>query len=72
VKDERYVQDNIIEKVLVNKVEPLYVELKTFVDCVRKNESFPVTVEQAVNNLRICEKIEEVIGWDTKVMKVPL
>jgi len=72
VKDERYLQDNIIEKVLVNKVEPLYVELKQFVDCVRKNEAFPVTVEQAVNNIRICEQMEEAIGWDTKVMKVPL
>lgn len=55
--NEKYVQENVMEKVLINKVEPLKVELKTFVDCVRKGEEFPVTAEQAVNNLRICELI---------------
>lgn len=55
---EKYMQENIIEKVLVNKVEPLKVELRTFIDCVKKNTEFPVTPEQAVNNLRICEKIK--------------
>lgn len=69
IKDERYVQDNIIEKVLVNKVEPLYDELKTFVDCVQKNKEFPVTLEQAINNLKICETLEEKIGWNIISMK---
>ncbi|MCZ7395520.1 MAG: Gfo/Idh/MocA family oxidoreductase [Candidatus Methanoperedens sp.] len=55
---EKYTQENIIEKVLVNKVEPLKVELRTFIDCVKKNTEFPVTPEQALNNLRICEKIK--------------
>lgn len=55
---EKYTQENIIEKVLVNKVEPLKVELRTFVDCVKKNTEFPVTPEQALNNLRICEMIK--------------
>lgn len=57
MENERYIQENIIEKVLVNKVEPLKVELKTFIDCIKKNKDFPVTPEQALNNLRICEKI---------------
>jgi predicted dehydrogenase len=69
IKDERYVQDNIIEKVLVNKVEPLYVELKTFIDCVQKQKPFPVTLSQAVENIRICETLEEGIGWDIISMK---
>jgi len=55
----RYVQENIIEKVLVNKVEPLKEELRTFVDCIKKREHFPVTLEQAVINLRIAEGILE-------------
>jgi len=55
---EKYTQENIIEKVLVNKVEPLKVELRTFVDCVKKNTQFPVTPEHALNNLRICDKIK--------------
>jgi len=53
----KYTQENIVEKVLVNKVEPLKVELKTFIDCVRKDREFPVTIEQAVLNLKIVEEI---------------
>jgi predicted dehydrogenase len=45
--------------VLVNKVEPLKEELKTFVGCVKEGEQFPVTAEQAVLNLRIVEEIKE-------------
>ena len=68
-KDDRYAQENIIEKVLLNKVEPLYVELETFVDCVKHHQAFPVTPEQAVNNLRICEEVERGLQWDTISMK---
>ena len=56
--DSRYVQENIIEKVLVNKVEPLKEELKLFVDCVKEGKQFPITAEQAVLNLRIVEEIK--------------
>ena len=55
--DCRYVQENIIEKVLVNKVEPLKEELKTFIECVKDRKQFPITPEQAVLNVRIVEKI---------------
>lgn len=57
VENERYVQENIIEKVMVNKVEPLKVELQTFLDCARRGKPFPVTPEQATEDLRICEEI---------------
>ena len=56
--DSRYVQENIIEKVLVNKVEPLKEELKLFVECVKEGKQFPITAEQAVLNLRIVEEIK--------------
>ncbi len=59
LENERYTQENIIEKVLVNKVEPLKVELKTFVDYVRQGKSFPVTPEEALKNLVICEEIKK-------------
>ncbi len=59
MENDKYTQENIIEKVLVNKVEPLKVELKTFIDCVKKNSEFPITPEQALNNLRICEEIKK-------------
>lgn len=57
VENEKYMQENVIEKVLVNKVEPLKVELRTFVDCVKSNKEFPITVGQALNNIKICEEI---------------
>ncbi len=56
-ENERYVQENIIEKVLVNKVEPLKVELATFLDCAKQGKSFPITPDQAAANLAICEEI---------------
>ena len=55
--NERYVQENVIEKVLVNRVEPLNQELQVFVDCVRTQRPFPVTPEQGARNLEICERI---------------
>ncbi|MCJ7445388.1 MAG: Gfo/Idh/MocA family oxidoreductase [Methanotrichaceae archaeon] len=61
-ENERYTQENIIEKVLVNKVEPLKVELKTFMDCVRSGKEFPVTPQEALLNLRICQEISKGIG----------
>ncbi|RJQ27851.1 MAG: gfo/Idh/MocA family oxidoreductase [Peptococcaceae bacterium] len=57
--DSRYMQENIISKVLVNKVEPLKEELKTFIGCVQEGRPFPVTVGQAVENLRIVEEIKK-------------
>lgn len=55
--DERYVQENVIEKVLVNRIEPLNCELQTFVDCARQGRPFPITLEQGTANLAICEQI---------------
>jgi len=48
LENERYMQENIIDKVLVNKVEPLKVELKAFLDSVRSGKSFPVTPKEAL------------------------
>jgi predicted dehydrogenase len=54
---ERYVQENIIEKVMVNKLEPLKRELSTFIECVNAGTPFPITPDQAISNLQICETI---------------
>jgi predicted dehydrogenase len=53
----RYVQENITEKVMVGKVEPLRTELVTFIECARDGKAFPVTPEQGVENVRVCEDI---------------
>ncbi|MHA1755076.1 MAG: Gfo/Idh/MocA family oxidoreductase [Candidatus Odinarchaeia archaeon] len=54
----RYTQENVIEKVLINKVEPLKRELMEFINCIRFNKIFPVTFEQAILNLQIVEVIK--------------
>ena len=59
IEDEKYTQENIIEKVLINKIEPLKVELKTFVDAVEKHKEFPVTPEQAVRNIELANFIRK-------------
>jgi predicted dehydrogenase len=57
LEDDRYVQENIIEKVMVNKLEPLKLELSTFLACAAQGKPFPITPSEAVENLEICEEI---------------
>lgn len=62
IEDDRYVQENIIEKVLVNKVEPLKVELMTFIESVKNNKPFPISLEDGLRNLAICAKISNYLN----------
>lgn len=55
---DRYVQENIVEKVLVGKKEPLRTELSTFLQSIKSGKEFPVTPEEAINNLEVCENIK--------------
>jgi len=55
------VQENIIEKVMVNTVEPLKRELETFIDCVDRNQPFTIPPGQAIHNLEFCEKVSSAI-----------
>jgi predicted dehydrogenase len=57
IEGERYSQETTIEKVQVNKSEPLKKELKTFLRAVRDRKNFPVTPKQALNNLILCKQI---------------
>jgi len=57
IDHERYVQENIIEKVVINKIEPLRTELAAFLNCVNNQTSFPVTIDEALYNLKICDSI---------------
>lgn len=57
LKDGRYHQENLVEKVMVNKVEPLKEELSKFIYCVQNGTRFPVSIDDAINNMLICEEI---------------
>ena len=56
-ENERYTQECLTEKVQVNWGEPLKRELSTFLSCVKSGKPFPVTPQQGLFNLQICEKI---------------
>ncbi|RLI81427.1 gfo/Idh/MocA family oxidoreductase, partial [Archaeoglobales archaeon] len=43
-------------------VEPLKVELTKFVECIDKDQEFPVRIDEAVKNLEICEIIKSQIS----------
>ena len=53
----RYIQENLVEKVMVKKVEPLREELKTFVDCSKHHMPFPVSLDDGICNMIICDAI---------------
>lgn len=74
VENSRYMQDNIIEKVLVNKVEPLKVELSTFIKCVQEKRPFPITPLEALKNLEICDEIKAQIQIKNpqQLQKIPI
>jgi len=55
--DKRYIQENIVEKITIGKLEPLRIELQTFLQCVKTRVPFPVSVDQATKNLITCENI---------------
>lgn len=57
LEDARYIQESIMEKVLVNQSEPLKRELSTFIECAKSGKKFPVTPQQGLFNLQVCEKI---------------
>jgi len=57
IDNNRYMQENIIEKVLVTKQEPLRRELKAFLTCASAKKPFLVTPEQALLDLQVAEKI---------------
>ena len=60
-ENSTYKQENIIEKVLTSKIEPLRVELKTFLNCIKKGKEFPISALEGVFNLKICEEIKRLI-----------
>lgn len=59
IDNNRYTQENIIEKVLVTKQEPLRRELITFLSCAAAKKPFLVTPEQALLDLQVAEKISQ-------------
>jgi predicted dehydrogenase len=66
VENERYIQENIVEKVQVAKKEPLRTELQTFLECVKSGKQFPVTPHQALKNLEMCELIQQTMGGECR------
>lgn len=68
-ESERYVQENVVEKVMVNKIEPLKKELSTFVQCAKEGKTFPLTIAQAIRNVQICEEIKHKSAHKTEIQQ---
>jgi len=56
-KNGLYRQENVIENLLVNRVEPLKIELETFLRAAHEKKPFPVTLDQGLENIRVCDAI---------------
>lgn len=54
-----YRQEQVTEKIVVPRAEPLRIELTEFVRCVNEGSAFPVTIEQAIKNMELCERIHD-------------
>jgi len=52
-------QEQSMEKIVVPRVEPLRAELTEFVRCVADGDAFPVTIDQAIVNMELCEMIHD-------------
>ena len=57
--EHRFVQENMVSKVLLNKVEPLEEELRSFIKSANDGTPFEVTLDQGINNLRLCVDIRK-------------
>ncbi|VVC03403.1 UDP-N-acetylglucosamine 3-dehydrogenase [Candidatus Bilamarchaeum dharawalense] len=58
LEDTKYSQESTIDKVLVNKVEPLREELKMFLNCVKNSKPFPISTGDGLRALEIATEIQ--------------
>ncbi|HLC69336.1 MAG TPA: Gfo/Idh/MocA family oxidoreductase [Candidatus Bilamarchaeaceae archaeon] len=59
VENMRYSQESAIDKVMISKIEPLRLELKTFLDCAKNSKPFPISVQDAVRALEVADEIRK-------------
>ncbi len=52
-----YKQENVVDKVSISKVEPLRVELKTFLDCVKAKRQFEVSFADGLTVMKVANEI---------------
>lgn len=57
----KYTQESTIERVVVNKTEPLKTELHMFIECIKRGIPFPVSPIQARTNLDMCRRVNNAI-----------
>ncbi|MCS7030393.1 MAG: Gfo/Idh/MocA family oxidoreductase [Gloeomargarita sp. SKYG116] len=65
-----YRQDEWVERVYTNNIEPLQAELEHFVNCVREGNQPSVGGEQALRALRLATRIEQ-IALHNQIWSVP-
>jgi len=61
-KPEQYTltsHGSFVNKINLQRIEPLYNELTAFLSCIKDKKPFPVTPKQGLSNLALCRFIEE-------------
>ncbi len=58
-RNANYMQENLVEKVMVSKVEPLRLELSSFFNAAKGRKDFEVTVQGATRALEIADQIRQ-------------
>jgi len=57
-----YAQETLVEKLAVQKVEPLKLELSSFLESIKNKKPFEVSLEDAVNALEVADKIRSMVN----------
>ncbi|MCX8084727.1 MAG: Gfo/Idh/MocA family oxidoreductase [Calditerrivibrio sp.] len=67
-KELKYINEYVLERVFVYKDNPLKMEIKHFLSCIKKETSRIVTVEHELNSLKVALKVDSILK--TKIGRV--
>jgi predicted dehydrogenase len=60
----RYKQESLIERIFVHKENPLKLEIKHLIDCVKQGTTRVVSVERELSSLQVALQILELLDKD--------
>ncbi len=60
-KELKYINEYILERVFVYKDNPLKMEIKHFISCIKGETSRIVTVEHELNSLKVALSVDEIL-----------
>lgn len=55
----RFIQSNIVKRISLKNTEPLKAELGLFLNCCKLKIPFPISLDDGVENVRMCKEIND-------------